>query len=147
MKSPTLEITELSWKDVERCCEIIASKLEGKKFHAILAIVRSGLVPAQLLAYDLGINKIVSLNSIQDVGKLDRFIKPSYCNASYLVVDDICDTGKTFTEYENEIKFVSSCIETEYAAIVIREGYKFSKDVAYGLKHLQKDDYVWFPWN
>ena len=73
----------LNWKDVEDLIDILHSNIleSGLKIKRIYGIPRGGLIPAVLLSHKMGIpltNYAYTKNS--------------------LIVDDICDSGKTLSE-------------------------------------------------
>ena len=73
----------LSWKDVEDLIDILHSNIieSNLKFDKIYGISRGGLIPAVLLSHKMGVpltNYAYTKNT--------------------LIVDDICDSGKTLTE-------------------------------------------------
>jgi hypoxanthine phosphoribosyltransferase len=76
----------LEWRDIDAAIERLTANIKksGIEISAIKGLQRGGLIPAVMLSHSLGIpmteNKIVS--------------------SSILIVDDICDTGKTLIPYK-----------------------------------------------
>ena len=73
----------LNWEDVEDLIDILHSNIleSGLKIKRIYGIPRGGLIPAVLLSHKMGVpltNYAYTKNS--------------------LIVDDICDSGKTLSE-------------------------------------------------
>jgi len=75
----------LTWDDIDYAVKKLANNIKASSIEvsAIKGLQRGGLIPAVMLSHLLGIpmteNKIVS--------------------SSVLIVDDICDTGKTLIPY------------------------------------------------
>jgi uncharacterized protein len=103
-----MELSDLhfiSWENFHNSSFSLAEKIKqsGEKFDIIIAISRGGLVLARILSdfldlpiYNISIESYVEINKAkeprvtQDIGSAD--IK----NKKILLVDEICDSGKTF---------------------------------------------------
>jgi hypoxanthine phosphoribosyltransferase len=84
----------LTWEDIQNDIDILAKKIERKKFQFITGLPRGGLIPAVLLSHKLDITyKSLSLSKAIEEGK-------------YLLIDDIADSGETLIDkkYEGYIK-------------------------------------------
>jgi hypoxanthine phosphoribosyltransferase len=83
----------LSWDQFHRACDDVTEQLRGdvriKRTSPIIAVPRGGMVAAAIVAYGLRLDRIWALDTdfIQSSGRDDL-----------VVIDDICDTGKTFKE-------------------------------------------------
>ena len=76
----------LSWNDVEWLITTLSTKIQtrdqfNQKIETIYGCPRGGLIPAVMLSHRLNLPLIVDENQI---------------NKNTLIVDDICDSGKTF---------------------------------------------------
>jgi len=92
LKAPKL----VSWNEFGELTSHVAAHLSYDVPDCIVGLARGGLVPAVRLSHMLNI-PMVSLNlSLRDdkVGGLDLSELHKYNNIA--VVDDICDSGKTF---------------------------------------------------
>ena len=72
----------LSWDDIEKLTNLLSVKikLSNIQIDSIMGLPRGGLVPAVILSHKL------NLPLVQKISK------------NTLIVDDICDSGKTFVE-------------------------------------------------
>ena len=81
----------ISWEQYEKAVQDLASKIQNDEFwhdgtlKEVYGIPRGGLVVAVSLSHKL------NLPLTQAPGKVEET----------LIVDDICDSGKTFKRYEN----------------------------------------------
>jgi len=77
----------LTWHDLELAVRTIAHNVRASniKLTHIKGLQRGGLIPAVMLSHELGLPMLES-----DLGRIDDRV---------LVVDDICDSGKTLTYY------------------------------------------------
>ena len=72
----------LSWENIEELVDFICDKFKERKFSSdsIMGLPRGGLIPAVMLSHKLN---------------LPLVFEPT---RKTLIVDDICDSGKTFLE-------------------------------------------------
>jgi uncharacterized protein len=112
-----MELSDLhfiSWENFHTSSFQLAEKIRssGEKFDTIVAISRGGLVLARILSdfldlpiYNIAIESYVEINKAkepkvtQDIGSAD------INNKKILLVDEICDSGKTF---ERAIEYLYS---------------------------------------
>ncbi len=92
----------ISWNQFNDDTKSLAKKLMNQKWKGILAITRGGLVPANILGYELDIKRIdaICISSYDDQNQRQAEIlqKPSSDigdGTDWIVVDDLIDTGKT----------------------------------------------------
>jgi len=90
-----------------------------KNFLNIYAVPRGGLILGVYLSHELGI----SLNN-------------HFVLNNTLVVDDICDTGKTLEPHRNI---------TRVALVAKPKGLNIIKDLIYDIR-VEDDTWVHFPW-
>ena len=104
LHSGTIEGKEpCSWFEIVYLVQELANRTAGKEYDCILGISNGGIIPAKLLAEELGLDaiqlipvrnkKIIS----SEMPRLDKKLK-------YLVIDDIYDTGKTFALVSKALK-------------------------------------------
>lgn len=108
---------KLTWQDIENCVDILANKLNDKKFDAVVSIGRGGMIPARLLAEKFDIHNayiidakaygenVISFNAANN----NINVKVSEINFAsnihnVLVVDDCIFTGATLAAVINKIK-------------------------------------------
>ena len=110
-----------------------AIRHSGFKFDGIYGVPRGGMIPAVMLSHAL---------SIPYLNQLDRVIS----NSCILIVDEICDTGKTLKKVNDYNKFYANDnnVEYKYAVLLKREGASFKPDFYYD--EVGKGILVKFPW-
>ena len=112
----------LEWRDIDDAVERLAINITNSniKISYIKGLQRGGLIPAVLLSHKLNIPMISN-------GILDN---------SVLVVDDICDSGKTLEEY------------TKYKCYTVTIHYKNSAVVEpnFWYKLVSEDEWIVYPW-
>ena len=81
----------IDWKDVDRAINRIIASINNSeiKINAIGGLPRGGLIPAVMLSHKLNIPFISQANIINTFGNI-------------LIVDDICDSGKTLKQFKFE---------------------------------------------
>jgi len=121
----------VSWNDIENTVQLVSKKISklSKNFSSISTISRGGLIPSRLLADSLGIEKI--------------FVDQKTISSDSLFVDDIFDTGKTYSDI---ISKVSNSSEITFATLFVRRGVTFPEQLIYG-QQIFDDSYVVFPWD
>ncbi len=110
-----LKLLILSWNDIYNKCLELAERIINDNFviDFIIAISRGGLIPARILADIFDIHEIVVIKAkyYTDINK--RLEKPlisididisKFDNKNMLIVDDIVDTGITFSTLINKLK-------------------------------------------
>ena len=129
-----------SWIDIEELIKEITRIIQKsyKKYDLILAITNGGLIPAKLIARELDINHIhfIPIRNkklyIEEMPSLDR-------NKKYLIVDDIYDTGDTFTKVFVAVKD----FDCDFAFLMSR--YK-DRNATLVAKILNHEKWIVFPW-
>ncbi|MGB1547285.1 MAG: xanthine phosphoribosyltransferase [Alphaproteobacteria bacterium] len=138
------ETRSVSWQDVHRASVALARKLakEGP-WHTIAAITRGGMMPAQILAVELGIRRIETIGISSYDGQergTPHVIKA--CEGSgegWLVVDDIVDTGATAEIVRQMLP--EACLVSVY---VKPDGEPLVDDY---VEEVPQDVWIEFPWN
>jgi len=122
---------DVSWADIESLIEKLSENILklSRNFSSITTLSRGGLVPSRLLADALGLKKI--------------FVDQKIVNSNSLFVDDIFDTGKTFSNVFANVDDPSKFL---YATLFARRGMKYPEQLLYAEKTLD-DSYVIFPWD
>ena len=120
----------LSWKDIESVIDKVVEKIENleKKPWSLYGVPRGGLIPATWISHKTGI-KYYQINSAQ-ISKMADL-------SHILIIDDICDSGKTVKEIrENYPKVKVACL-------YYKETASETPDI-YG--KIVGDDWLVFPW-
>ena len=97
---------QVSWEEFHRDCRALCKQLEPLgPFDALVAVTRGGLVPAGILARELGIRVIETLAlASYDEGnqrgavRVVKGVSPAFAaggGSGVLVVDDLVDSGET----------------------------------------------------
>jgi xanthine phosphoribosyltransferase len=141
----------VSWDQFHRDARALAWRLTGKEFKAIVCITRGGLVPAAIVARELGVRLIetvciASYHDYQNQGGLEVIKGVSQGvldlgdeGANVLVVDDLVDTGKT-------AQMVRSMLPRSHIATV------YAKPLGRPLvdtfvTEVSQDTWIYFPWD
>jgi hypoxanthine phosphoribosyltransferase len=97
-----MEKIYLTWKDIEDAVESIAYRIKTSniKIDSISGLPRGGLIPAVMLSHKLNI----PLHSL------------STPPGNILVVDDICDSGKTLSQFKFESHVYTATIHHKQTA-------------------------------
>ena len=138
------ETRPVTWQDVHRATTALARKLAAEgHWHTIAAITRGGMMPAQILAIELGIRRVETIGIAsydgQDQGP-PRVLKA--CEGSgegWLVVDDIVDTGVTAEIIRNMLP--EACLVAVY---VKPDGEPL---VDHYVTEVPQDVWIEFPWS
>jgi hypoxanthine phosphoribosyltransferase len=95
----------INWEEVELAIRTLAYNIRSSelKLTHIKGLQRGGLVPAVMLSHELGIPMLES-----DLGRIDDRV---------LIVDDICDSGKTL-EYFGQFRCPTATIHYKKTASV-----------------------------
>ena len=121
----------LSWNEIENTIQIVSNKIlkSSKNFSTITTISRGGLIPSRLLADSLGIEKI--------------FVDQDVVSSDSLFVDDIFDSGKTFSDVLSK---ATNSSKLTFATLFARRGVSYPEQLIYGEQTLD-DSYLVFPWD
>ena len=144
----------VSWDQFHRDSRALAWRLaDGKpKWQAIVCVTRGGLVPAAIIARELGIRLIetvcvASYHEYRDQGGLkvlksiDREIVDlgTGQGQGVLVIDDLVDTGKT-------AKLVRDMVpHCHYATLYAKPAGRPQVDTF--ITEVSQDTWIYFPWD
>ena len=131
-----------NWEEVESLTKIITQKIKtsGKKYDIILGITNGGIIPARLLARDLDINQIQFI-PIRNKKLYKKEMPSLFKDKKYLVVDEIFDTGETFSKVCN----ITRVLDCDFAFLMSRYRYTGKSSLFVG-KLLNHDKWIVFPW-
>lgn len=119
-----MEKFHVTWEEVEELVDFLAKQITNSthQIDYIFGLQRGGLIPAVLLSHKLGIPMT------QD---------PTRQNI--LIVDDICDSGKTFKE------FFVRCPNSLFACLHFKPHTSiFNPD--FSSNKFFSDDWIVYPW-
>ena len=128
------------WQEVEVLVEKIVHSIQrsAKKYDVILTITNGGIIPARLIARELDLNHIQFIPIRNKKLHVEEML-PLLKGKKYLIVDDIYDTGDTFTKVFNVVKG----FDCDFAFLMTR--YKDSNAPFVG-KVLNHEKWIIFPW-
>ena len=142
----------VSWDQFHRDCRALTWRLnEVGPFHAVIAITRGGLVPAAIVARELGIRLIetvcvASYNHVtQGELKVLKDVASSIVEISggrgqgVLIVDDLVDTGKT-------ARVVREILPDAHFATVYAKPMGRPMVDTY-ITEVSQDTWIYFPWD
>ena len=142
----------VSWDQFHRDCRALSWRLNDVgPFHAMVAITRGGLVPAAIVARELGIRVIdtVCIASYDHTkqGELQvlKDVSPEVAKLGggsgkgLLIVDDLVDTGKTG-------RLVRAMMpDAHFAAVYAKPQGKPLVDTF--ITEVSQDTWIYFPWD
>ena len=153
--SATAKAFPVSWDQFHRDCKALAWRLMGPgkeqpAWHAIVAITRGGMVPAAIIARELGIRTIeticiASYHEYKDQGELEviKGVNADVIKADggkgVLVIDDLTDTGATAKKVREMLP--NAHIATVYAkptGVPMADTY---------ITEVSQDTWIFFPWD
>ena len=155
--NPSQKAFPVSWDQLHRDCKALAWRLAGiaeatGEWKAIVTITRGGLVPAAIIARELGIRTIeticiASYHEYKDQGDLivmkgiaANLIEDSGGEGEgILVVDDLTDTGKTAA-------IVRAMLPKAHFATVYAKP-KGRPLVDTFVTEVSQDTWIYFPWD
>jgi hypoxanthine phosphoribosyltransferase len=116
----------LEWRDVDDAINRLATNISnsGTKFSFIGGLPRGGLIPAVMLSHKLN-TPFVSQANIAGV------------SGNLLIVDDICDSGKTLKRFKYESNVYTATIHYKTTAIT---------EPNFWWKLASKDEWIVYPW-
>jgi uncharacterized protein len=131
----------LDWDDIENLVKktVLKIKKNNKKYDLIIGIKNGGIIPAILISQELDINDIEFITIRKN--KIFNFNKFSKDKKYLLIIDEIYDTGKTFSivnEYFKEFEY-------DYACLVSRYRIPDNNKIVTG-KVLNHKKWIVFPW-
>jgi len=143
----------VSWEQFHRDARALAWRLnEAGPFKAIVSVTRGGLVPAAVVARELGIRVIetvcvASYHEYQKQGDL-QVLKPVASavadmgggeGAGVLIVDDLTDTGKTARVIRELLP------KAHFAAVYAKPLGRPLVDTF--VTEVSQDTWIYFPWD
>ena len=146
----------VSWDQFHRDCKALAWRLAGisdtrGEWKAIISITRGGLVPAAIIARELGVRNIetvciASYHEYKDQGNLvvlkdvsPELVKETNGGEDVLVIDDLTDTGAT-------AKKVREILPNAHFATVYAKPSGVPTVDTY-VTEVSQDTWIYFPWD
>lgn len=142
----------VSWDQFHRDARALAWRLNGVgPFHALVAITRGGLVPAAIIAREIGMRMIDTLcvasynHTTQSELQVLKNVSDTVMKLGggtgkgVLIVDDLVDTGKTARVVRDLLP------EAHIAAIYAKPLGKPLVDTF--ITEVSQDTWIFFPWD
>ncbi|MFA6171110.1 MAG: phosphoribosyltransferase family protein [Patescibacteria group bacterium] len=141
-----------SWEEFERDVKILADKVKMDYLpDAVVAIAEGGWVPGRIIKkyikadyfsigcrhHDENYGEMEEVQVYQEIDKKNIFGK------KILVIDEICDSGKTLKKVSEILKAMGPQ-EVRSAVIHVRHSSAFAPD--YFLEKKSNDNYIVYPW-
>ena len=143
----------VSWDQFHRDSRALAWRLSAQgQWQAIVCVTRGGLVPAAIIARELGIRLIeticvASYHEYKEQGGL-KILKPVSKDivdlaegrgAAVLVIDDLVDTGKTARLVRDMVP------KAHYATLYAKPAGRPLVDTF--ITEVSQDTWIYFPWD
>jgi xanthine phosphoribosyltransferase len=144
------KIFPVSWDEFHRDSRALAWRLNGAgPFKAIVAVARGGLVPAAIVARELGIRLVdsfcvASYHEETKQGELAilKEVAPDLIEnggKGVLVVDDLVDTGKTGRSVRERLP------DAHFATVYAKPQGRPLVDTF--ITEVSQDTWIYFPWD
>jgi len=137
----------VNWKEFYLNAQALGWRLnEGRSWKGLIAITRGGLVPAAIVARELGIRKIDTISIVSYDDDTDKQIEPSILKTcevddlgkDWLVIDDLVDTGATAKVVRDMLP------KAHIAAIYAKPSGRDMVDTY--MTEVSQDTWIVFPW-
>ena len=142
MLSESSGIISYSWDTINDLVTTIHNRVSAWKPTHIVGITRGGLIPAVMLSHRLDLPMEVLGVSFRDNKATHHTKFKPIPDAKYLVVDDINDSGMTFSVVSQVFK--NRHLHFITAALINKEKSGFDVDF-YG-EMFYDDNWINFPW-
>lgn len=144
------QFLRVRWDDMHRQSIGLARQLANKgPWQGVITVTRGGMVPACLVARELGIRLIETACVVgyeeddqnPDHMERARVIKPAIGTgdgAGWLVIDDVADTGRTFAVLRKTMP------AAHYAAVYVKPKGRPLTDTF--IEEVSQETWIHFPW-
>ncbi|MFZ2313081.1 MAG: phosphoribosyltransferase [Methylobacter sp.] len=148
-----LPCTLITWEDVYSLCRQLARQLRQENFRidVIVAIARGGYVPGRLLSDMLGILDLTSVKIehyqgayIQHEAYVKYPLNADINGRNVLLLDDVCDSGDTFTVGVEHIRQCGKVNEMRTAALHLKTVSKYIPD--FYVDTISEWRWLIYPW-
>ncbi|MEM7290256.1 MAG: xanthine phosphoribosyltransferase [Pseudomonadota bacterium] len=146
----------VSWDQFHRDSKALAWRLSGisetnGEWKAVVSITRGGLVPAAIIARELGVRNIeticiASYHEYKDQGELvilkdisKSLVEETDSGKQILVIDDLTDTGATAKKVREILP------NAHFATVYAKPSGKPTVDTY--VTEVSQDTWIYFPWD
>lgn len=144
--TPEVNRLQLQWQDIERDCAALAQQLRqhpSQPWQGIVCITRGGMIPAHLIARDLGIYWIdtlcISSYQGQQRGEARLLKGVAGDGENLLLIDDLVDSGHTALLARRLLP------KAHFACLYAKPEGKAHSDFFVG--EIAQDCWIDFPWD
>ena len=142
--SPPTHTFPVSWEELHRNSRALAWRLlSAGHFSGIVAVTRGGLVPAAIIARELGIRLVdtVCIASYDEMNQGEVKVLKGIAGdgEGLLVIDDLVDTGKTSSVVRKMLP------KAYFATIYAKPAGKPQVDSF--VTEVSQDTWILFPWD
>jgi len=139
----------VSWDEYLRLINLLTARLKQENFTSLIGVGRGGLIPSTIISHQLNLPLGCLMASSYGVDNQQgdvllssfNFVKINFHNV--LIIDDICDSGKTLTAVRDKLKFEFD-LPVKIATIFLSEQSTIEPD--YYVSKISKDTWVNFPY-
>ena len=156
MSEPSSKAYPVSWDQFHRDSKALAWRLssiseENGEWKAVVSITRGGLVPAAIIARELGVRNIeticiASYHEYKDQGELlvlksisEKIIEETDGGNGVLVIDDLTDTGATAKKVREILP------KAHFATVYAKPSGKPTVETY--VTEVSQDTWIYFPWD
>jgi xanthine phosphoribosyltransferase len=108
------ETYAITWEEVHRDARNLAALLRGERFTHVIGIAKGGVIPAIIVARELGIKRVEVINvhsygdgTLEDEQQRGEVVIGPYlhdiCEGYPLLIDDLVDSSATMKAVMNEL--------------------------------------------
>lgn len=142
-KDLEVDIQEYRFEDFNKDIHniVIDIKRDNKYYDYICGINRGGLIPAVALSHKLGVPHYPLLPYPKAIR--DFFSQPLIMDNKFLIVDEICDSGKVLSTIHTELEELGLDRNVDFAVLLNNTEASFTVDY-FGLKFKRSENKKWF---
>ena len=140
----------ISQEEIKHCCLDIVSQMYKDNWRPdfIVGVTRGGLWPAMMLSHYLSIKMYtldVRMRDGDEQEHCEWLINEATCGTNILIIDDINDTGETYTWIQNDWAVMDNNLR--FAALIDNVPSNFSVDYS-SIEINKAEDPAWivFPY-
>ena len=149
MRETATRYFPVSWEELHRDARALSWRLaDGRRWEGIVAIVRGGLAPAQIVARELDVRLIDTVCIASYDGEVQaeaRVLKgpsiaePGGGGDGWLIIDDLVDTGKTGRIVREMLP------KAHFATVYAKPAGRPVVDTY--ITEVSQDTWIHFPWD
>ncbi|NOJ29274.1 MAG: hypothetical protein DA328_03800 [Nitrososphaeraceae archaeon] len=136
----------LNWSDIDELVQKTVKKVENRRYDTIIGITNGGIIPARLIAREIDVDNIYFIYMLDK--KVQNDLLPVFSkDKKYLIVDDIYDTGYTYTIVSQLLGNIT--IGCDFMFLLSRYEIKndlIDKNSVFVGDFLNHDKWIVFPW-